>query len=102
MRDDLELLQGTWNVTSLEMDGQQMPDTMLGEAEIVIKGTRFMTTGMGAIYEGTLNLDPSANPPQLDMKFDAGPEKGNTNLGIYKLNEIGRASCREKMVNYEE
>jgi|SRR5262245_29567511 len=86
MRDDLELLQGTWNVTSLEMDGQQMPDTMLGEAEIVIKGTRFMTTGMGAIYEGTLNLDPSANPPQLDMKFDAGPEKGNTNLGIYKLN----------------
>jgi uncharacterized protein (TIGR03067 family) len=28
---------------------------------------------------------PPADPPQIDMKFDAGPEKGNTNLGIYKI-----------------
>ena len=40
---------------------------------------------MGAVYKGTLRLDTSTNPRQLDMKFDAGPEKGNTNLGIYKL-----------------
>jgi len=85
MRDDLELLQGTWSVTSLEMDGQQMSGDMLADAQIVIKGKRFTSTGMGAIYKGTLKLDPSTTPPQLDMKFDAGPEKGNTNLGIYKI-----------------
>jgi uncharacterized protein (TIGR03067 family) len=93
MRDDLELLQGTWNVTSLEVEGQQTPNTMLGDAEIVIKGKRFTSTGMGAIYEGTLKLDPSASPPQLDMKFDAGPEKGNTNLGIYKVSGNSLKLC---------
>jgi uncharacterized protein (TIGR03067 family) len=39
---------------------------------------------MGSVYKGTLKLDPSRKPPQLDMKFDAGPEKGNVNLGIYE------------------
>ncbi len=85
MRDDLELLQGTWHIASLEMEGQQTPDAMLADARVTVKGKRFTTTGMGTAYEGTLILDASARPPRLDMKFDAGPEKGNTNLGIYKL-----------------
>jgi uncharacterized protein (TIGR03067 family) len=85
MQRDLDLLQGSWTVTTLEMDGQATPATMLGEARIVVEGNRFTSTGMGAEYEGTLALDPSAHPPRLDMHFDAGPEKGNTNLGIYQL-----------------
>jgi uncharacterized protein (TIGR03067 family) len=85
MRDDLERIQGTWSVTSLEVEGQRMPKAMLANAAIVVKGKRFTSTGMGAVYEGTLKLDASVKPPQLDMKFDAGPEKGNTNFGIYKL-----------------
>jgi uncharacterized protein (TIGR03067 family) len=85
MRDDLKLLQGTWSVTSLEVEGQEMPDSMLADARILIEGNHFTTTGMGAVYEGTLKLDASRRPPQVDMKFDEGPEKGNTNLGIYKL-----------------
>lgn len=86
MAADLDLLQGTWTVTALEMDGQETPATMLGNARIVIKRDRFISTGMGAEYEGTLKLATSTKPRQIDMKFDAGPEKGNTNLGIYKLN----------------
>ena len=85
MAQDLDLLQGPWTVTALEMDGQEMPADMLSNARIVIEGSRFTSTGMGAVYEGTLELDASTSPPQLTMKFDAGPEKGNTNPGIYKL-----------------
>jgi uncharacterized protein (TIGR03067 family) len=62
-----------------------MPAGMLADARIAIAGSRFTSTGMGATYEGILELDTSASPPRLDMKFDAGPEKGNTNLGIYQL-----------------
>lgn len=82
---DIDLLQGAWAVTALEADGQQMPAAMLSNARILIHGDRFVTSGMGAAYEGTLELDSSAKPRQLNMKFDAGPEKGNTNLGIYEL-----------------
>ena len=84
MAQDIDLLQGPWTVTALEMDGQEV-SAGLDNARIVIEGSRFTSTGMGAVYEGTLELDTSTNPRQLTMKFDAGPEKGNTNPGIYKL-----------------
>ena len=31
MPQDLDLLQGTWTVTTLEVDGQSMPAAMLGD-----------------------------------------------------------------------
>jgi len=83
MPEDLKLLQGTWTVAALEVDGQ--PVAAPGDAYVVIEGSRFASTGMGAEYEGTLELDASASPPRIDMRFDKGPEKGNTNLGIYRL-----------------
>ena len=85
MRDDLELIQGTWAVAELEMEGQTLSGGMLANARVEITGNRFSSLGMGTVYEGTVTLDVSANPQRLDMKFDAGPEKGNTNLGIYEL-----------------
>jgi uncharacterized protein (TIGR03067 family) len=78
-------IEGSWNVLELEVDGQPMPAGMLASARIVIEGDRFQSLGMGAVYEGTVKLEPSANPKTLDMTFTAGPEKGNTALGIYEL-----------------
>jgi uncharacterized protein (TIGR03067 family) len=85
MRDDLDLIQGTWAVAELQMEGQTISGGMLANARVEITGNRFSSLGMGTVYEGTVILDDSANPHHLDMKFDAGPEKGNTNLGIYEL-----------------
>jgi uncharacterized protein (TIGR03067 family) len=93
MDEDLNLLQGAWIVTALEMDGQKMPATMLNNARIVIKRDRFTSTGMGAVYEGKVKLETSASPRQIDMEFDVGPENGNTNLGIYKLNRDTLKIC---------
>jgi uncharacterized protein (TIGR03067 family) len=86
MRDDLDLIQGTWAVAELQMEGQTISGGMLANARVEITGNRFSSLGMGTVYEGTVILDDSANPHHLNMKFDAGPEKGNTNLGIYELN----------------
>jgi uncharacterized protein (TIGR03067 family) len=83
MKSDLERLQGTWTVAELEVDGQ--PAGAAGDAHIVIEGSRFTTTGMGAEYGGAFELDSSATPARIDMKFDTGPEKGNINFGIYQL-----------------
>lgn len=82
---DLEQLQGIWSVTALTMDGRKMPAPMHENARIVIQGNRFTSTGMGAVYEGTVEIDETVKPRALTMRFDAGPEKGNTNLCIYKL-----------------
>lgn len=82
MKNDVSLLQGTWTMVSLEIDGKQMP---AGGAHIVLKGERFVTSGMGAEYEGTIAIDEKKKPKALDMTFVTGPEKGNTNLGIFEL-----------------
>jgi uncharacterized protein (TIGR03067 family) len=82
MRQDLDGLQGTWNIVSLEMDGQKMPGA---GARIVVRGDRFTTIAMGATYEGTVAVHQTTVPKSFDLYFEEGPEKGNTNLGIYEL-----------------
>ena len=85
IKSDLDLLQGSWSVISLETDGNRMDASMLTGAKIVIQGDRFQSLGMGAEYEGILTLDPAAKPKAFDLKFTKGEAKGKTNLGIYQL-----------------
>ena len=88
MGRDLDRLQGTWNIVSLEMDGQKMSR---GGARIVVRGNRFTTIAMGATYEGSVGVHQTTAPKSFELHFDEGPEKGNTSF------EIGRASCRERV-----
>jgi uncharacterized protein (TIGR03067 family) len=80
---DLDKLQGCWNIQTLEVEGSPMPAPP--GARIVIEGGRFQSLGMGAVYEGTVEIDARKKPKAIDMAFTAGPEKGNRSLGIYEL-----------------
>jgi uncharacterized protein (TIGR03067 family) len=85
MSTDLDKLQGSWSMTALEVDGQQMavhPDDGL---RIVIDGDKFTSIGMGATYEGTIALDSTRKPKEIDMVFTVGHAAGTRNLGIYRL-----------------
>jgi len=79
---DLDGLQGTWNIVSMEMDGQKMSGA---GARIVVRGNRFTTIAMGATYEGTVAIHQTTMPKSFDLHFEEGPEKGSTSLGIYEL-----------------
>lgn len=85
MMNDIDKLQGVWHVDSLEIDGRVMTAAVLGGAKIVIDGDRFTSMGMGAEYEGSVELNADSFPKSFDLTFARGPEKGNTNLGIYEL-----------------
>jgi uncharacterized protein (TIGR03067 family) len=82
MSTDLDRLQGNWNITSLEIEGQPMPST---GSRIIIAGDRFTTIAMGAEYAGTIEIDPAKKPKRFDLAFTEGPEKGSRSLGIYEL-----------------
>ncbi len=84
MPADLDKLQGTWTVTSLEIDGQPFSASAL-KSQIVIKKNKFKSIAMGAEYEGIVELEETKKPKTFDLIFTAGPEKGNRNPGIYKL-----------------
>ena len=92
MPDDLDRLQGSWAVRSLEMDGMAMAEVP-PTARITIDGDRFVSSGMGADYGGTVRIDESASPRRIDLKFETGPEKGNVNRGIYKFDGDSWVLC---------
>jgi uncharacterized protein (TIGR03067 family) len=70
---------------SFESDGRKMPADTFDGSMIVIKGSAFTSAGMGATYEGTVELDQAKKPKTLDLLFTVGHAAGTRNLGIYKL-----------------
>jgi uncharacterized protein (TIGR03067 family) len=82
MKPDIEALQGTWDIVSLEMEGRRYP---AAGSQITIEGGRFTSLNMGAEYSGVVEVDQSSSPKTLDLQFETGPEKGNRSLGIYDL-----------------
>lgn len=85
MNEELEKLQGSWEVVTLEVEGQRVPAAFFSGAKIVIDGDNFSTIAMGAAYAGTLTLDIASNPRRFDVLFNEGPHKGQASLGIYEL-----------------
>lgn len=83
MTREIKALQGTWTIVSLEVDGQKMEGSPA--AQVVVKGDRFSTSSMGAAYEGVVEVDAAQTPKHFNLVFTGGPEKGNTNRGIYEL-----------------
>jgi uncharacterized protein (TIGR03067 family) len=79
---DSKNLQGTWSITSLEVDGRKTP---FAGGKIVIDGSRFTTVGMGDGFAGTVAFDESKTPRQFDLTFTQGTHKGKKSLGIYQL-----------------
>jgi len=85
MATDLDRLQGSWKITSLESDGRRASAGLLTDARIIIKGNTFTSLGMGAPYTGTMTLRRSGALKTFDLLFTSGHAQGTKNVGIYKL-----------------
>lgn len=81
----LDVLQGEWAITALRYDGEDLAPHTFAAARLIVEGDRFTSLGMGAAYSGKLTVNASVSPHTLDMFFEDGPEKGNTNYGIYEV-----------------
>src|SRR5947209_2420281 len=68
---DLEKLQGTWKVVSLEWDGRKATDKMVrAEDPWVIKGDKFVNAQSGG---SSFKLDPSKKPKAIDITATPAP-----------------------------
>ncbi len=83
--ETLRALEGTWEFASLEIEGNTMPPAALTASRLMIDGDRFRTASPEATYEGIFNIDVEAEPNEIDIEFIAGPEAGNWNYGIFRL-----------------
>ena len=83
--DDLATLGGVWAVASVRADGMSMPRDSFSDARLHVTGDHFVSSGMGAPYEGTLVLDPSTKPKSCELLISLGHASGTRHLGIYTV-----------------
>jgi uncharacterized protein (TIGR03067 family) len=83
--EQLRALEGTWAFARLEVDGSAIPQLSLKASRLLIDGDRFRTESPEATYEGVFNINVETKPHEIDIEFVAGPETGNWNYGIFRL-----------------
>lgn len=82
--DDLDKLQGTWKVVSLEREGKKKPEDEIKTFKVIIKEDKFILREGDKDFEATLKLDPAKKPRSLDLLVKDG-DKLETIKGIYHL-----------------
>jgi uncharacterized protein (TIGR03067 family) len=85
MTDEMDDLQGTWRIVSLEVEGSQMEEVYFTGSKVMVAQGGFTTVSMGAAYGGMLAIDATSDPHKIDMIFTYGPHAGMLTLGIYRF-----------------
>jgi uncharacterized protein (TIGR03067 family) len=83
--EQLRALEGEWLFDAIEVDGNDVPASMLGRSRLLIDGDRFRMESAEGTYEGIFTLDVEATPAHIDIEFVEGPEVGNWSYGILRL-----------------
>ena len=93
-KGDLDKLQGTWLIVSMEMGGKKAPEDEVKGYTFVVKDDKAtLSDGKGLTQEAVLKLDPGKDPKEIDMAVDEGG-KNEVHKGIYKLEGDTLTLCK--------
>jgi uncharacterized protein (TIGR03067 family) len=93
IKKELKRIEGTWEVVSMEQNGQQLP---LPDKKMLatFMGNKYvMKIGDQVVQEGEGKIDPTQQPRTLDVKVTSGDDKGQSMLGIYELKSDQIRAC---------
>jgi uncharacterized protein (TIGR03067 family) len=86
-KQELDKLQGTWILESVETKGMQLPKDKIATNVLVIKGDKFTSmSGEKVLAERTFKIDPTKSPKWIDQEFKNKEGKLVVRPGIYELN----------------
>lgn len=84
--NDLDLMQGTWKVASLESGGERLPDSESAGITVKIEKSKYWLTRDGNTDEGAFTLDLTKSPRQMDIRPATGDGSGALISAIYEIN----------------
>ena len=86
-KKDLEKLEGTWLLVAGERDGKKFTEEEVKKTKLFIKGDTFRIpeSSVATSQDGTIKMDPSKKPKEMDATTGSGPDKGKIWQGIYEL-----------------
>lgn len=83
-RKELVKFQGEWKLVAGEASGQAMPPNIVSAFSMMIKENQYEFRNNLETEKGTLILDPSQKPAQIDIMITEGSFKGQKQIGIYE------------------
>jgi RNA polymerase sigma factor (sigma-70 family) len=92
VKAELKKFQGTWVDVYAEKAGQKQEQ--VGDHRLKFDGETFSVTDHGRVEEkGTIKLNPSKNPMEIDLRFQGGNHEEKTVLGIYTWDGVNLKLC---------
>jgi uncharacterized protein (TIGR03067 family) len=93
-KKDLEKFQGNWQLISAERDGKKTPQVEAKKITLTIQGNKFVLRKDAVIIsEGTMTLDLTKKPKEIDETITTGPNKGKTFSAIYEIDDEHHKIC---------
>ncbi|MDB5385929.1 MAG: hypothetical protein JWM11_1575 [Planctomycetaceae bacterium] len=94
-KQDLKQFEGTWQIVSLEINGNKAAAEDVKKIVIVNEPDGVMAIEVdGKIVErGLLKIYPTQKPKTVDLTATEGDSKGKTMLGIYEFDGDTRKVC---------
>lgn len=80
-KKELKNLAGSYTMASGESKTEKLPEDRIKDATMILDGAAYAATFGGDTVKGTLKIDPTKTPKQID----ATDAEGKTMLGIYKF-----------------
>ncbi len=77
-------VQGVWKISAVETEGNTVSSEDLDGYRVTIQGSSYVLQAPDRTSHGTLTLDPSKEPKQMDIHPSDGPDEGQTLLAIYE------------------
>ncbi len=97
IREELQRLQGGWQIELLEENGEKLSAADLkGRTILFGKDAFFMRRNNAVVQIGILKLDPSKSPKTANAVIVQGEGKGDIMLGIYELQGDELKLCFDK------
>jgi uncharacterized protein (TIGR03067 family) len=93
-KKERELLQGTWAMAALEVDGKDVGVDKVQGTVLTIKGDRYSVKTQKTEISCVIRLDPKKDPPTIDMVFTDPATGEKTHKGIYKFKGDTLQICR--------
>jgi uncharacterized protein (TIGR03067 family) len=89
VKKELAMMEGTWQLVSAEENKEAVPEFVVNNLKIVIKGDKLSLKGVEDLIQKfskiKLKIDPATTPKTIDFVIEAGNEKGSTFEGIYEI-----------------
>ena len=78
-------MAGDWTLVLMQLNGKKQPEELLKSIKLTIRGDKYNTVVGKEKDEGTLELDATKEPREMDIITSVGENKGKPIRCIYEI-----------------